>query len=168
MHPATWSEDALLKGCEIIRGRASGPGGQNRNKVETHVEIRHLATGLIGQAGERRSQEENRKVAVRRLRLALAVGVREPVARGEIRSEAWMRHADEASRRVRCSEKSADYPALLAEALDVLAECGWEPGEAGVRLGVTASQVVRLVGKHPPALAVLNGGRVQLGLRKLR
>lgn len=157
-----------MKGCEVVRGRASGPGGQNRNKVETHVEIRHVATGIIGQAGERRSQEENRKVAVRRLRLALAVGVREPVARGEVRSEAWMRHAEEGSGRIRCSEKSPDFPVLLAEALDVLAECGWEPSEAGIRLGVTGSQLFRLVGRHAPARELVNAERRARGLRVLR
>lgn len=168
MHPASWPEDQLLKGCEIVRSRASGPGGQNRNKVETHIEIRHLATGLVGQAGERRSQEENRKVALRRLRLALAVGVREPVARGDVRSEAWKRHSDESSGRLRCSEKSPDYPALLAEALDVLADCGWEASEAGIRLGVTGSQIVRLVEKYAPAHIVMNEARRSRGLRKMR
>ncbi|MGD9691319.1 MAG: peptide chain release factor-like protein [Phycisphaerales bacterium] len=168
MHPATLPEDALLKDCEVIRGKASGPGGQHRNKVETHVEIRHKPSGITGQAGERRSQNENRKVALRRLRLNLAVGLREPVPRGEIRSEAWRRHADEGTGRVRCSDKSPDFPTLLAEALDVLADSGWEPSEAGLRLGVTGTQLMRLVGKYAPAHVVVNESRLQRGLRKLR
>ncbi len=168
MHPACLPEDALLKDCEVVRGRASGPGGQHRNKVETHVEIRHRPTGVSGQAGERRSQAENRKVALRRLRLALAVHLREPPPRGDVRSEAWLRHSDQSAGRVRCSERSPDFPGLLAEALDVLADCGWEPSEAGVRLGVTGSQVMRLIAKYAPAHGLVNEERLRRGLRKLR
>src|SRR5262249_27924451 len=41
-HPAARAPDALLAECEVRRTRRSGPGGQNRNKVETAVVLRHL------------------------------------------------------------------------------------------------------------------------------
>ena len=34
-------DDALLKECLEERYKASGPGGQRRNKVETAVRLRH-------------------------------------------------------------------------------------------------------------------------------
>src|SRR5690606_15091114 len=86
-HPATLSDEDLLKECQIGKGRSSGPGGQHRNKVETQVTITHLPTGVTARAGERRSAEENKRVAIRRLRLALAVEVRTVVPAGEIRSD---------------------------------------------------------------------------------
>ena len=49
------------KDCRLETLRRSGPGGQNRNKVETGVRIYHLPTGLVGEATERRYQGENRK-----------------------------------------------------------------------------------------------------------
>ncbi|MEO0965778.1 MAG: peptide chain release factor-like protein, partial [Planctomycetota bacterium] len=79
MHPAAMTEEELIRGCEVFRGRRGGPGGQHRNKVETAVRLVHRATGLEGQASERRSQAENRRVALRRLRWRLAVEVREAV-----------------------------------------------------------------------------------------
>jgi protein subunit release factor B len=52
--------------------RASGPGGQHRNRRETGVRIRHLPTGITVTATERSSQAENRRVALERLEIALA------------------------------------------------------------------------------------------------
>ncbi len=52
--------------------RGSGPGGQHRNVTDSAVRIRHLPTGIVVQASERRSQSQNRGLAMERLRKALA------------------------------------------------------------------------------------------------
>ena len=165
-HPAALDEDRLLKDCAIEKGRASGPGGQHRNKVSTHVTITHEPTGISAQAGERRSAEQNRTVATTRLRLELAVYERVPVPAGEIRSELWRSRV--AKGRISCSERHADYPAMLAEALDVIDACGFDHAKAATRLGCTPTQLVKLVAKHPPALARLNKQRQERGMRPLK
>lgn len=59
--------EALGRDCDIDFFIASGPGGQNRNKVETGVRLIHRSTGIIVTATERRSQYANREAAFERM-----------------------------------------------------------------------------------------------------
>ncbi|MBI2480139.1 MAG: peptide chain release factor-like protein [Planctomycetia bacterium] len=122
-HPAMLDEAGLLAACEIRRQRRSGPGGQHRNKVETAIVITHSPTGIQGEASERRSQEQNRTVAVRRLRVNLAIRLRTNVSVEEYEpSELWQQRCR--NQRISVNPEHQDFPAILAEALNLLAVCG--------------------------------------------
>src|SRR5216684_4716125 len=73
----------LLAQCAVDTYRASGPGGQKRNKTSSAVRLRHLPSGLIVIAEESRSQHENRARGLRRMRQALYLKLREPLSPGE-------------------------------------------------------------------------------------
>jgi peptide chain release factor len=51
--------------------RASGPGGQAVNKGEAAVRLTHVPTGLTVISQDERSQKQNRRIALARLRQAL-------------------------------------------------------------------------------------------------
>ncbi len=66
------SDEALVKQCEVDAYRASGPGGQKRNKTDSAIRLRHQPTGLSAHASESRSQAANRRRALTRLRQHLS------------------------------------------------------------------------------------------------
>ena len=62
------SDEEFLKECKIETFRSSGNGGQNVNKVETAVRIRHTPTKIAAISQSERSQHRNIKIALKRLR----------------------------------------------------------------------------------------------------
>jgi hypothetical protein len=170
LHPASLDPLALLAQCEVGRGRASGPGGQHRNKVETKITLTHRGTGMEAHAGERRSAEENKRVALFRLRLALATEHRCTVPKGDAwgdaRSDLWKSRCR--SGVIACNPLHEDYPAMLAEAMDMIEDSGLDAKRAALRLSCSASQLIKLVKDHPPAMELWNRKRAEHAMHPLK
>jgi hypothetical protein len=171
-HPAALDPEVLAAQCEFRATRRSGPGGQHRNKVETAVILTHRPTGASAAASERRTQGENRRVALERLRLELALTVRRPVKRDPDLETPYVPTALWRARcragRIVVNPDHHDFPALLAEALDVLHARGNDVPAAAVVLDCSSSQLIKLLKKVPRALNVINQCRRQTGRHRLR
>ena len=59
--------ETLESVCEVEFIRASGPGGQHRNKRETGIRLKHPEAQIVVLATERRSQARNRALAFERM-----------------------------------------------------------------------------------------------------
>ena len=71
----------LLADCDVETYRASGPGGQHRNKTESAVRMTHRPTGIVRIATEHRSQLRNRELVLERMWRALEARKRKPKPR---------------------------------------------------------------------------------------
>jgi len=160
-------DDALLGQCEVDRFRASGPGGQHRNKTDTAVRLRHRPSGLEATAVETRSQHENRAMALSRLRVALAVALREPVDLEAYTPPpplaATMRGA-----RISVSQKNPRYPEVVGAVFDLLEAAGWRVSEAAEVLPVSTTALGRFLEADPVLFRAANARRQALGLPPLR
>lgn len=161
------SDAALLAQCEMDTYRASGPGGQKRNKTSSAVRLRHTPTGLIVTAVESRSQHENRERALRRLRQAIALTQRNVVEGGtglpEFYAEALRRDAS-----LHVSQKHGDYLLILQYIFDVLAQHGVSVADASESLQISTGQLVRFLKDDEKAWQQAAAMRQAAGLPVLR
>ncbi|MDQ3365493.1 MAG: peptide chain release factor-like protein [Myxococcota bacterium] len=164
------SDDALIAQCEVDRYRASGPGGQHRNKTESAVRLRHKLTGVSAIGEDSRSQSENKLHAVRRLRSAIALGVREPVAlEGFVPSPRLAALVAAGTAPLGAKTKlTGAYWAGMAELLDLLVAGELEIATTAQRLGITTGALSKLLLHDEQVGRVVNDLRRARNLRPLR
>ena len=66
--PLPHNDDTLLAQCDVMTYRSGGKGGQNVNKVETAVRLRHRPSGITAASQKERSQSQNKRAALTTLR----------------------------------------------------------------------------------------------------
>ncbi len=183
-HPSNLPVEELESQCEFRRTRGSGPGGQHRNRVATAIVVKHLPSGITAQASERRSQHENRQVAIDRLRVKLAIELRRPIAEDQTPSDLWqsrisnpnpnhhsrsrIRENQTRPGRTSVSRDHFDFAAVLAEAFDFLDAADFKMAVAAKRLGISSSQLIKLIKKEPLAWQAMQQERDRRGMSRLR
>lgn len=153
------SDEALLKQCRQETYRASGPGGQHRNKTDSAVRLSLMDGTVVANCSDHRSQHRNRSEALRRLRIQLALGVREPLEDNAemVWNGSW-----------KLGRKDRRYAAFLAHLLDVMAHYNWAIGLAAKALGISTGKLIRTLARDPQAWNAVNQARAALGLVNLR
>ena len=158
-----FTDAQLLAECEVHRHRASGPGGQHRNKVSSAIRLRHKPSDLVAIGAESRLQGENQARALRRLRIAIALVARVPCPN----EPAWPRSVHVVRGRLRVSESNPGFPAALALVLDAFVDFGGHPAPVAKRLGITGSSLTRFLRGHPQAWREVVRIRADAGLPPL-
>jgi len=169
-HHLLASDDALLGECEVDRYRASGPGGQHRNKTESAIRLRHRLTGATAIGEDSRSQSENKLHAVRRLRAAIALTVREPVRLDGFAPSSRLA-AFVAAGTAPLGAKTrltGEYWAAIGELLDVLVANNLEIGTTAQLLGITTGALSKLLLHDDHVARTVNDLRRARAMRPLR
>jgi hypothetical protein len=164
-HRSTWaalSDAELLAQCEVDTYRASGPGGQKRNKTSSAVRLRHPPSGLIVIAEESRSQHENKAKALGRLRRALYLHLREdPSAEG-------ITSALGGDGRLQFRAKDPRFWPAAGVVLDVLQAAQGQVSTAAGRLGISTANLIDFLQTDPKLWQEANRMRAQFGHKPLK
>jgi hypothetical protein len=166
------SDRQLLDQCEVDTYRASGPGGQKRNKTSSAVRIRHLPSGLIVIAEESRSQHENRVRALRRLRQAFFLQIREEIPPALLRAEGLVSHpvykdARSPAGRLTLGRKDPRFWPVAGLVLDVLQATRGSVRETASALGISTANLVEFLQTDPKVWEQALQFRVRFGLKPL-
>jgi hypothetical protein len=156
----------LLAECDVDTYRASGPGGQKRNKTESAVRLRHRPTGTIVIAEESRSQAENRVRGLKRMREALALRLRQPVSEEGV--PAAVQACIDKRGRLSVGRRDARYLPAAASALDVLVLLRGSVADTAARLGVTTGNLSSFLTSDDDLMTETNRIRAGFGLKPLR
>lgn len=141
--------------CKRETYRVSGPGGQHRNKTESAIEFYCLQyPNIKASATERRSQEENKRVALQRLRIKIALEIRE-------KATPWTGQWN-------ISEHNPLFPLFIAILCDALEEYKYSIHETANFLGISTGQLIHQLKRFPTLWQQVNQKRIKLNLHVLR
>jgi len=167
------SDSQLLAQCEVDTYRASGPGGQKRNKTSSAVRLRHPPSGLIVISEESRSQHENRARALRRLRQALYLKIRDDLPADSLRAESLQQLEDyqearQPNGRLDLGRKDPRFWPAVGVVLDVLAVVQARVSEAAPALGISTANLINFLAVDPKVWEQANHLRSRFGQKPLR
>jgi hypothetical protein len=170
---ATWTglrDDQLLAQCVVDTYRASGPGGQKRNKTSSAVRLRHTPTGLIVIAEESRSQHENKAKALQRLRRALYLERRDDLPRTPelVAALPELAAARSADGRLAVSAKDPRFWPAAGVVLDALAACQAQVSTTAELLGISTANLIDFLQTDPKLWQAANRLRAAAGLKPLK
>ena len=155
------SDAQLLQQCLVDTYRASGPGGQKRNKTSSAVRLRHVPSGLLLIAEESRSQHENKARALKRLRQRLHLRLRETFA-ADVAVEAVKPHG------LKVSVRDERFWPTVGFVLDALEEHTGRVSETAAVLGVSTGRLNDFLRLDDKVWEEANQIRQRFGQKPLR
>ncbi len=175
--PELWlalSDEELAAQCRVERFRVSGPGGQHRNKTDSAVRLTHEPSGVVGFASERRSQHQNRLVALARLRRNIAIEARTDIDLDTYRLPRTLQRIlprsvqTELPGKDRIGPKHRDFWTGAGPLLDLFNAVRGSTSDCASQIGCSSNQLTKLFASEPHLWAAANAIREQHGLSLLR
>jgi hypothetical protein len=164
------SDEELLAQCDVHVYKASGPGGQHRNKVSSAVRVRHKPTEMAAHGDDSRSQHTNKALAIKRLRQKIACGIRRPAdpSRPPGPPLADFLHPAKGGpakgkQRLTIGRKDRQFWPVAAQVLDLLAVCEARLADTAAGVGVSTSNLVSFLKSERHLLAAAQQMRQQFG-----
>jgi len=118
-------------------------------------------------AGESRSQLENKRRVIRRLKLRLAALVRRPIDVRGLEPPAWFAQVVQLGR-LAISHRNPHHARTAALVLDLLAQRDGTVGDVAALMGVTTSSVIKFLAQEPELWSAANEIRKRAGTPPLR
>lgn len=167
------SDAVLLSQCDVDTYRASGPGGQKRNKTSSAVRLRHAPTGIIVIAEESRSQHANKAKALVRLQHALYLHYRDPLPHDALTPEALAAHreyapARDGEGRLHLRVKDPRFWPAVGIVLDVLQATAGQVSTAAELLGTSTANLIEFLQTDLKLWQEANRMRTAFGLKGLK
>lgn len=159
---------ALIRQCDVDCYRASGPGGQKRNKTSSAVRLRHQPTGLAAIANEDRSQHVNKRRALRRLRETIALEMRGEVDADNYRPSERLASCISKDGRIVVGRRDVRYSLIVSEILDLLAAAEMRVSRAAELVGVSTAHLVQFLLREANVGQRVNQMRAKVGAKPLR
>ncbi len=164
------SDEQLLGQCAVDTYRASGPGGQKRNKTSSAVRIRHAPSGLIVIGEESRSQHDNRARALRRLRQAFYLRIRAELSAADL-SGAGISSRSRGligDGRLDLRRKDPRFWPAAGLVLDLFLALEGKVSDAAGALGISTANLIRFLEIEPKVWEQANHLRARFKLKPLK
>ena len=148
------SEEELVKLCKTDHYIATGNGGQKRNKTSSAVRLTLKDSNISVTASEDRQQSVNKKRAIRKMRIAIAMEMREE-------AKAWQGQLD-------MNPKNAQYPLFVAFLTDSLFEHNWQVSEVAKSMDISTGKLIKIIAKDDTLWQYVNKERQKNGYKPLK
>ena len=162
------SDEELLKQCDWYAGRASGPGGQKRNKTHSAIMLTHTPTGITCIANEHRLQGENRALAMERLRLALTLAIRREVDLETFTVPEVVKMQINRDGKLGVNEDNPRYLPIIATMLDLLVVYRGQVSKAADLLGISTTNFINILHRNPKLWTAAQEWRKRFNLPPLK
>ena len=147
-------DDSLMLICEFTPFKSTGRGGQKKNKSSSAVRLVHKQTGIAVTATKSRSQHENRKLSLKRLKFEIAF---------QIRSKESVQLTN-----YEMSPNNKRFYLWVAYIFDLLERHNFAVSNVAKEIGLSTSRLIKLLARDPDVWQHLNNRRRSLDLKDLK